>query len=112
MDRNPRDDDAPGADLDEEQYIQRLQPDRLHREEVAGDDHLGLGSEELGPGGPGASWRRTQAVSPQQRPDCRGADPDAELAELPGDSDAAPARVLPRHPQDQPSNFRVDRWPA
>jgi hypothetical protein len=40
--RNSGEDDSPGAEVDEEQHVQRLEPDRLHREEIAGHDHLGL----------------------------------------------------------------------
>jgi len=58
-------------------------------QEVAGDDRLGLGWQEPRPGGPGASWRRAEAVSSQRGPGRGGAHPDAELAERSGDPDAA-----------------------
>src|SRR6266567_4452614 len=69
--------------------------------QVARHDPLGLRFEELRPSGPRAPWRRTQAVASQQRPDRRGTNPDAQLADLPGDSDAAPSGVLPCHPHDE-----------
>src|SRR6266496_6411890 len=62
--------------------------------------------------GPVRSWRRTQAVLSQQRPDGRGAYPNAELAQLPADPHAAPPGILPGHPKDQFCGLRVDRWPA
>jgi hypothetical protein len=34
--------DLPGGQVDEEEHIQPLQPDGVHREEVAGDDPGGL----------------------------------------------------------------------
>src|SRR6266545_6960122 len=40
---------SPRRDLDEEQHIERLQPERLHGEEIAGQDARGLRAEELGP---------------------------------------------------------------
>jgi len=112
MRRNPSNEYAPGAEFDEEQHIQGLQPDRLHGEEVARHDRLGLRSQELRPGRSRASRRGTQALPSQQGPDRGCADPNAKLAEFPGDPDAAPAGVLPRHPQDEPSDRRVNRWSA
>ncbi len=38
-----------GADLDEEQHVERLQEDGLHREEVAREDPRGLSAQELRP---------------------------------------------------------------
>jgi hypothetical protein len=58
------------------------------------------------------SGGRTKPVLSQQRPDRRGAHPDAELVELPADPDASPSRVLPRHSQDQRSDRRAERWSA
>jgi hypothetical protein len=40
--RDPGEHDPPAAELDEEQHIQRLEPDRFHGEEVACHDRLGL----------------------------------------------------------------------
>jgi hypothetical protein len=94
--RDPGRDDPPGAELDEEQHVQGLEPDRLHREEVAGHDPRGLGFEELRPARCAASRRRTEAVASQQRPDGGGTHPDAELAQLPADPNAAPPGILPR----------------
>jgi len=79
----------PGAGMQEERHVQGLQPDRLHREEAARHDPLGLGFEELRPGRPAAPRRWAQPVASQQRPDGRGAHPDPELAQLPADPDAA-----------------------
>src|SRR5215212_3518660 len=73
---------------------------------------LGLSPEELRPARPAAPRRRAQPASPQQRPNRRGAYPDAELAQLPADPDAAPARVLPCHPQHQRDDLGVEWWPA
>jgi hypothetical protein len=109
---DPDCDDPPGAELDEEQHVQGLEPDRLHREEVAGHDPCGLGLEELRPCRSKPSWRRAEAVSSQQRPDGRGIHPDAELAQLTADPHATPSRVLPGHAQHERDDLGVDRWPA
>ncbi len=41
--------DAASGELDEEQDVERLQPDGLHREEVGGQGAVSLASEELRP---------------------------------------------------------------
>jgi hypothetical protein len=110
--RDPSCDDPPGTELDEEQYVKGLEPDHLHREQVARHDPLGLRSQELRPARSGASRRRAQPVASQQRPDRRGAHPDAELAQLPTDPHATPPGILPRHPQHERDDLGVDRWPA
>ena len=51
--------------IDEDEHMERLQPDRLDREEVAGDNRSGLIPHELTPGvsfGPG---RRFGEVIPR-----------------------------------------------
>src|SRR6266498_4525943 len=94
MRRYPGCNDPPGAQLDEEQHAEGLEPDRLHREEVTGHDPRGLHPKELRPARSGVSRRRAQAVASQQGPDRRGAHPDAELAQLPADPHAAPPGIL------------------
>jgi len=54
MGRRGRDEDAPRLQLDEHQDVDGLEPDRLHAEEVASDDPLRLGLQELRPGGSGS----------------------------------------------------------
>jgi hypothetical protein len=53
-------DDPSGAQLDEEQHIEGLEPDRLDREEVATDDPFSLGPPELRPRRSPASRGRTR----------------------------------------------------
>lgn len=55
---------AAGRELDEEQDVQHLQPDGLHREEVRGKDPVRLGPEELSPRGARSSRRRAESVGP------------------------------------------------
>jgi hypothetical protein len=57
-----------GAVLDEYQHVQPLEQSRLHRQEVAGDDRVGLGGQELPPGRPGPPGRWIDARSVQDLP--------------------------------------------
>jgi hypothetical protein len=98
--------DPTGPDLDEEQDVERLKERRFHREEVTGQDSLGLSAQELRPGWAASTRCRPEAVSPEQRADCRRPDPDAETAQLPLDPHTSPARVLPRQAKNQLTNLR------
>lgn len=100
--------DAPCGELDEEQDVQGLQGDRLHREEVRGEDALGLSSQELRPARAGAPWRWAEAGLAKQPPDGRRADADAELSELALNPDVAPPGVLPRQAKDEVAELRID----
>jgi hypothetical protein len=77
-------------------------------------EHAGsLGPQELPPAGVGVPhrcWR--DAATPQDPPDRRGADPVAELEQLALQPLVSPARVLPRHPQQQRGQHVIDRWPS
>src|SRR5674536_178675 len=72
----------PCGQLDEEQYVERSEPDGLHGEEVAGQDAGGLVDQELPPRGSLSPRRGREAVAMQQRADGRRRDRDAELAQL------------------------------
>src|ERR1035437_4141050 len=100
--------DPPAAELDEDEDVQCSSPGGLYREEVARDDALRLGPEELGPRWAAASRCRTESRSSEQGPDRRRSNPDPELAQLALDPHAAPAGVLPGQPEDERTDFRVD----
>ena len=51
---DPEDVDATGGVLDDEERVQPLQGDGVDMEQVAGQDPVCLGTEELGPGGSGS----------------------------------------------------------
>ena len=53
MQGDPEDADAPGRVLDHGQDIGLGAVEQVDREEVAGQDRLGLGAQELRPGRPG-----------------------------------------------------------
>lgn len=91
---------AARRELDEEQDVQRLQPDGLHREEVRGKDPVRLGPEELSPRRARSSRRRAELLHPEHSPDGGCAHPDAHLAQLAPDANVAPAGVLPGQAQD------------
>src|SRR5918996_4944002 len=86
--------------------------DRLHGEEVEGQDRPGLRLEELAPGRTVSPGRRPESVGPEQRADRGRRDADPELGELTPDPQASPPGILPSHPQDEVSNLTVGRRPA
>jgi hypothetical protein len=104
--------DPPAAELNDHEDVERLETGRLHAEEVAGDDAVRLGSQELAPGRSGPSRGRTEPRSPQQGADRRRPDADPELAKLALDPDTAPAGALPGQPEDERTDLRIDRRPA
>src|SRR5664279_6319095 len=104
--------DPPAAELDEHADVQRPEPGGLDGEEVASDDAIGLGAEELGPGRARAPRGRTEVCRPEQGPDRRRCHADPELAELALDPRAAPAGVLPGQPDDERTDLGIERWPA
>jgi len=87
-------------ELDEHEDAKGAQPGGLDGEEVARDDVLRLGPQELAPGWTGPSRGWTEPDGPEQGPDRRRADADPELAQLALDPDAPPAWVLLGEPQD------------
>ena len=83
----------PGAELEEDQCVQRLQSDRLHSEEVNGDDSPRLLTEELPPRRP-SSGSGPEAVRPEDRGDGCRRDLDPQAEELSLDPLVPPPRVL------------------
>jgi hypothetical protein len=55
--------DPATAQLDEEQHVETLEPDRVDRDEVGGQDLVGVLVEELPPAGLGSKGRRWQAMA-------------------------------------------------
>jgi hypothetical protein len=87
--------------LDEEKHVEASEQRGLHREEVAGEDALGMRAQESGPGHPCASRRRIDAHLLEDRPHRGGRDRDAEALELAGDPPVSPGGVLLGEPLDQ-----------
>src|SRR5664280_459699 len=104
--------DPPAPELDEHEDVERPEPSGLDAEEVAGDDAIGLGPEELGPGRARAPRGRTELRRPEQGPYRRRAHAQPKLPELAPDPDAAPPGVLPGQPENERTDFRVDGRPS
>ena len=100
------------AQLDEEEHVEPLQPDRLHGEEIDGEHTLPMRSYEFAPGRAPARADRTEATFPKPCAHGRRRHRDAESFELPNDALISPARVFCREPQHQLPNFRTNRRPA
>jgi hypothetical protein len=103
---------ATGPELDGEQDVQRAKPNRLHSEEVEGNDPVSLGPEELAPGGAASARRRAEAFSAKDRPDSSGRYPDAELQQFAPDPLAAPPGILPPQPSDELHRLWIEQRPA
>ena len=58
MSGDAEDVDAAGGVLDDEEDVEPVQGDRVEVEQVAGEDAVGLRSQELRPGRSGPAWRR------------------------------------------------------
>src|SRR5437870_5539321 len=93
--------DSPAAELEEEEHIEPPEPERLDREKVAGDDRVGVGTQEVAPAELGASTGRRQAGLAQDLGDRCCRDARADTSELTNDPLVAPARILTREPQHQ-----------
>jgi hypothetical protein len=61
--------DASGVELDEEQHVEPLQPDRVDGEEVTRHDSGGLLAEERPPGRGGAARGWVEPVAAERRAD-------------------------------------------
>jgi hypothetical protein len=100
-----------GGQLDDEQNVQAAQQHGLDVGEVAGQDALGLGGQELRPALPGSLWGRVDAGPAQDQPDRGGCDPVAEPDQLAVDPPVTPAGVVRGHPQHQLPDGRAGRRP-
>lgn len=83
--------------------------------EFTSENSVCLAVQELGPGGPQASWGRIDPGAVEDRPDCRGADLAPHAGMFSGDAPVAPARVLGRHARislrsDSEVGGRPRRW--
>jgi hypothetical protein len=99
------------VELDEEEHVQPLQPDRLDGEEVDRDHAMCLGSQELAPGEPRALPGRPEASLAKQLAHGRGRYRDAEPAKLADDPLIAPPSVLTREAQHELADL-APNWRA
>ena len=80
--------------LDEKQRVEPPEQHGVDREEVAGDQALGLGMKELPPRGTRASRRGIDSPTLQDRPDAGRRELDTHGGKLTMDPPIAPGRVL------------------
>jgi hypothetical protein len=96
--------------LDDEQHIELVKNDRVHEEEVGGQEALGLSGEELFPGRSTArSW--SEPVAAKDPADRARGDADPEPAELALNANTSPAAVLPAESDDQLDDL-ITKWRA
>ena len=81
-------------------------------EQVAGQDPMRLGTQELGPGGSGSPGCRIYTSVVQDLPDRGGADLIAEADEFTVDASITPGRVLRGQADRQGTEAGGDRWSA
>src|ERR1019366_5468125 len=107
---HPREVGPPGADLDEEQYVEALEQHRVDGEEIAGEHYMCLCSQELGPSRAGPPRRRLDPMTAKDVPHTRGRDLDAHPGQLSLDAPVAPHRVLPGQAKYDRDGARRYRW--
>src|SRR3954447_20258329 len=91
---DPEDVYTPGGVLDDEEGIQPVQGDGVEMEQVAGQDHLCLGVQNLPPGRACTTKRGVDPALAKDVPDGGGADPVAEAGQLAVDPAVAPGGIL------------------
>ena len=92
---------AAGGVLDDEERVEPVQGDGVEVEQVAGEDGVRLGLQELGPGWSGSPRRRVDSGGVQDGPDGGGADLVAEAGEFAVDASISPGGVLGGQADDQ-----------
>src|SRR5215469_9730361 len=106
--RDAEDADAPRRVPDYDEDVGLGAVEQVNAEEVAGQDRLGLGAQELGPGRPGPPRRGVDAVGPEDLPYGRRRDLDSQAGQLAVDPAVSPAGVLPGQPEDQGLDVPAD----
>jgi hypothetical protein len=86
--------DAATAELDEEQHVQALEPDRVDREEVGGQDLVGVLAEKLPPAGPGSKGRRRHDMAAEESSNGLVGAAHAQLEQFALNPTVAPGGVL------------------
>jgi hypothetical protein len=104
--------DAAGGVLDDEERVQPVQGDRVEVKQVAGQDAVGLGVEELRPGRTGPPRRGIDPGSAQDLPTRGGADLVAASGEFAVHAAIPPGGVLGRQAHDQGADTGGDGWTA
>jgi hypothetical protein len=96
---------APGRYLHDEKHVQAFEKDRVHVEEVAGQQTVGLSAQECPPGGVQMAGSGPVAPGTQDPPHGRLAGVVTETSKFPVRPAVSPGRVLLRQPQYQVPDF-------
>jgi hypothetical protein len=112
MQGDAEDADAPGRVLDYGQDIGLGAVEQVDGEEVARQDDLGLGAQELRPGQPGPPPAGIEAAGPEDLLHGGRCDLYAESGQLAVDPAIPPVGVLTSQPPDQCPDVAPGRWPA
>ena len=91
---DPRDPDPPAAELDEEEYVEPFEQERVDGEEVGGHDMRCLGFQKRPPRGTGSSRSRSEVMVPQDSGNRASGQSDPELHQFTLDAAVAPPGVL------------------
>src|SRR6266513_599296 len=110
--RESEDTDAPGRVLDHGQDVGVGAVEQVDAEEVAGQDRLGLRTQELRPGRPGPPRRGLDAVGLEDLPYRRRRDLDSQAGQLTVDPAVALLGVLPGYSEDQGLDIPAGRRAA
>ena len=105
----------PGGHLHHEQDVEAFQGNRVHMEEVAGQQPLRLSAQERPPGGVHGPRSRSAPPGAQDPPHRRCADAVTEPAQLAVHPAVSPGRVLPGQPQHQVTDLHAGprtAWPT
>src|SRR5918996_3959365 len=105
MARAARDVDATARQLNEEEHVQPLEPDGLHREKVDGDHRVGVCAYEVTPRHPTALAGRPDPRASQHLANRRRRDGDAEPLQLADDPLISPPWILSRETHDEVADF-------
>jgi hypothetical protein len=100
--------DHSALELNHEKHIELVETDRVHDEEVGGQDALGLGGEELLPGRSTAR-NGSEPVAAKHPADRVRGDADPEPAKLALNADTSPAAVLPAESDDELDDLITER---
>jgi hypothetical protein len=103
--------DTTAPELDEEKYIQPLEPDRLDGEKVDREHALPVRTQELTPSHPArADWSETRGSQP--RAHRRRRNRESEAPQLANNALIAPPWVVASEAQDQFSDLTAHRRPT
>jgi hypothetical protein len=107
---DPGDPDSSATELDEEEYVEPFEHDRVYGEEVGSDDARRLDPQERPPRGTSPSGGGPETVVLQDPSNRAPSQPDAEFDQLALDPAVAPPGVLAGQTHDERGDLLVNRW--